>query len=81
MKSFYILRDLVACTFGVPVLFATDDDARRGFSDLISDKATIYGKHPEDFALYKIGAFDDRSAVITPCEPEILISGDSVVHK
>ena len=55
--------DKKARLYNPPVFFVTLGQALRWFGDLLSDKAQLTGKHPEDFELVAVAEFDDESAV------------------
>lgn len=45
-------------------LFAQDNGSMlREFSDVANDKNHPIGKHPEDYALYELGTWDDKKGV------------------
>ena len=39
--------------------------ALRSFADIVQDKTSAIGKHPQDFTLFEIGEYDDSTAKIT----------------
>jgi len=50
-------------------------EATRGFSDLANNSDTDVGRHPNDFALYKLGEWDDASGILTALpRPEVIIT-------
>lgn len=48
-------------------------EAIREFELVQKNTETKFGKNPEDFELYKIGDYDERSAAITAIKPEQLL--------
>lgn len=62
-----------------PFFAVTAGAAIRSFSDAISDQTTMLHKHPEDFHLFHIGAFDDETGSITPMDPVAL--GNAAQYK
>lgn len=54
----YSLRDKKADVFGRPVFVVNVGLLIRELSDALEGTDTL-ARHPEDFALYKLGAFDD----------------------
>lgn len=57
-KVLVAVMDKKAQVFNPPVAFENKEDAKRGFYDLCSNRDTLVGRHPEDFALYLVGSFD-----------------------
>jgi len=50
--------------------------AIRTFGDMCADKNHQFGAHPEDYTLYKIGEFDDSTALISKHQaPHPIITG------
>lgn len=74
-KVVCLLRDEVATTFGTPITFDSIDFAVRSFGDLLSDRSTLPGKHPADFALYKIAEYDDVTGDLYPCDRVVISRG------
>lgn len=74
-KVVCLLRDEVATTFGTPITFDSVDFAVRSFGDLLSDGATLPGKHPADFSLYKIAEYDEVSGDLYPCDRVVISRG------
>ena len=60
------LRDSKVGTFGSICLVKTISVGERMFFDLIKDKSTLIGQHPEDFSLWCVGDFDEDTGIITP---------------
>lgn len=44
-------------------------DSLREFAILKNNPETRFGKNPEDFALHKIGDFEDETGTLTPHNP------------
>lgn len=57
----FSVRDDKAALFMSPFFFSAVGQAVRAFSDLVNDASSMVGRHPEDFGLFEIGAFDDNS--------------------
>lgn len=64
-----------------PFFTNADGSAIRAFSDIALDADHEIGKHPEDYALCRIGIFDDNKGTITPENVETLITGLEAVAK
>lgn len=77
----FTVYDEKACVFGQPQFMLTDGIALRMFGDLIQDPSTVIAKHPEDFALYEIGSYDETTGIITPKEhPAFVIRATSLKY-
>ena len=69
----FSIHDVKASTFGQPFFAVNRGIAVRMFSDLVSDKNSMVSKHPDDFKLYELGAFDDNSGGLSPlAQPDFL---------
>jgi hypothetical protein len=83
MKSIIIaVRDKKADVYGLPNCVHNDAIAIRSFSDQVNkqDSANLWNQHPSDFALYKIGTYDDQTAQIETLQtPDLLIEADQCV--
>lgn len=55
-----------------PSVFQAEGQAIRIFEDESRNPQSPMAEHPEDYALFRIGTFDDNSAEITPEEPKVL---------
>ncbi|AXH75346.1 MAG: nonstructural protein [Microviridae sp.] len=67
--------------YGRPFFVVATGQAIRSFRDEINraDPNNDLHKHPTDFALFHIGAFDDSSGEITvPDKPDMLFRGKDV---
>lgn len=59
MKQFvYVLRDVKAACFGRPLFVASFGVLVREIQDALKGEDTL-ARHPEDFALYRLGEYDD----------------------
>lgn len=68
LKSF-ALFDLKSGAFSTPFFFPATGLAVRAIQDLANDRTTTVGRHPEDFALYELGSFNDGSGQFDPSVP------------
>lgn len=71
------VRDGASGAFGRPFFVTARGQAIRSFQDEVNRQAADndLNKHPEDFDLYLLGAFDDNAGQITGHQPELLIRG------
>lgn len=60
IKFAYCIVDRKAGLYNNPVFYLRDGQAVRDFQTLCSDKQTMIGRYPEDFALYCVGSFNDE---------------------
>lgn len=74
-KILCVIRDLKADSYGAPCLFGGPKEAVRSFCDLLEDKQTLVGRHPQDFQLVHIADWDEISGVVTPVEHVIIVDG------
>lgn len=75
----YAIRDKKALTYAPPYFQATDGLAVRVFGDLCNDRNTTVGRHPSDFSLFRVGAYNDASGMLIPIDPEFVIEALSLV--
>ena len=65
-----------------PWFAPTKGDAIRAFSDMINDITHPLGKHPEDYKLYLIANYDDKSGQIEKLQAnKELVTGLDCVDK
>lgn len=71
------IRDSAADVYGVPMFLAALGQAIRGFQDEVQNprEGNMLNKHPEDFELYHVGAYDDATCEFTTETPRLLIRG------
>lgn len=62
----YTLYDRKALQYHAPFFAHADGAAVRMVCDLVADQNTTVGRHPEDFVLYRVGAYDDASGSLLP---------------
>ena len=68
MLNVYSVYDSKAQTYNVPFFMKQDGQALRAFIDLVNNPQTDVAKHPEDYALFLLGSFDDEDGVIDPVQ-------------
>lgn len=68
------VRDQKADQFGHPWYAQTIPMALRHFADAVqnSDPTNLWRNHPEDFALFKLGEFDQSTGEFTCHKPQQL---------
>lgn len=65
-KVYYAVFDRKAEMYSQPFLEVKDGTAIRAVQDLvINNKDHAFAKHPSDFALFRLGTFDEITGIIT----------------
>lgn len=72
MLRAYTIYDKKSNSYNTPFFALTDEIALRSFDDLIRDKRSVVGQHPEDFSLFFICVFDELTGRCTE-EPSGLV--------
>lgn len=76
IKFAYCIVDRKAGLYNNPVFYLRDGQAVRDFQTLCSDRQTMIGRYPEDFALYCVGSFDDETGKFTSLDlPTVIAQG------
>lgn len=75
------IRDAKSGVFSRPQSVVSLGVGRRMFGDLALDSNSDVGRHPEDFALYHLGDFDDVSgALINNPQPAFVCNAIDFVN-
>ena len=61
----YTIYDVASGVYMRPFFSQADGQAIRGFKDIATDADHEIGKHPEDYKLFRIGAFNDNTGKMT----------------
>lgn len=67
--NIYAIYDNKISAYSQPFYSHTHGSALRAFSDHVNDAQSAPNKHPEDFALYHLGTFDDQAGAIEGNKP------------
>ena len=70
MNIIYTIKDDAVDAYGPPFHVRAQGEAIRMFMDEATNKDSRINRHPRDFALYKIGAYNDQTGEITGQTPE-----------
>lgn len=70
MKILVALLDVKTETFLAPMAVVTRGEAERVYVEILRSAETIVGKHPNDFPLYEIGTYDERTGQVSPLMAE-----------
>lgn len=63
ITNIYTIYDTKAKIYNKPFYIINDDVALRTALDLVNDQKSDVSKHPEDFIMYRIGQYEDTTAV------------------
>lgn len=66
MLNAYSLYDRKALAYHAPFFAAQDGLAVRSLQALVNDPNSTVAQHPDDFVLYRVGAYDDASGQLLP---------------
>lgn len=65
----FTVKDIKADAYLPPFFVQTKGLALRSFIDLANDPSHNFGKYPEDYCLFEIGAYDDSNASFDALTP------------
>lgn len=68
----FTIFDKKAVAYNQPFYYHQKGQALRALEDNVNQNDSPISKHPEDYALYKIGEFDDLSGEIHATKPEFI---------
>jgi len=71
----YTIYDTASGTYMRPFFSQADGQAVRGFKDIATNADHEVGAHPEDYTLYRVGAFNDTTGKLEGEELEKLKTG------
>ena len=74
---------IVGDAFGRPYCVQSEGSGIRSFSDEVNRSAddNLLYKHPEDFALYRVGTFDDSDGIVVAEQHKLLVLARDMVIK
>lgn len=75
--SMFAVHDTKAGAFLPPFIFHAEGMAKRVFADCVNDPKHAFGRHPEDYTLFRIAEYDDRTGTVTK-EPAPVSLGNGV---
>ena len=71
ISGIYAVRDAKTEAFSQPFFFLKPGLALRSFGDEVANRDSNLAKHPEDFALFHLGYYDDETGAVTSlAQPE-----------
>lgn len=72
ITGIYAIKDAKS-TFMPCTVDVNDATAVRNFEHAVRQPDSILASHPNDFALFKVGEYDNESGVISPVFPPMLL--------
>lgn len=82
IQGIYSVKDLKAGAFAPPFFMPRDEAAIRAFGDAVQGGDTLMIRHPEDFALYCLGEFDDNLGLVAGLEtPKLLATAQGILEQ
>lgn len=78
MKLICAVRDRAIDSFGTPIFVSARGEAMRSFVDTVTDPQSPFYKHPEDYDLYLLGAYDDATGELIPEKPSMLMTAKEI---
>lgn len=61
IKNLYSIYDTASGIYSSPIFAEADGQVTREFQDLALNKEHPFGQHPEDYALYRLGRYNDQT--------------------
>jgi len=77
----FTIYDSKAQAYLTPFFLHKDGMAMRVFADCVNDKNHQFGKHPEDYTLFRIGSWDDDKAKFLTNNPIAIGNGVEFIDK
>lgn len=71
ITGIYAIKDAKS-TFMPCTVDVNDSTAIRNFEHAVRQQDSILASHPNDFALFKVGEFDNETGMISPVFPLLL---------
>ena len=75
----YAVFDKAAKAYMTPFFTHNEGLAMRSFSDAVNNPDSPFFRHPNDFTLYKMGAFDDNLGLFEIDDPEKIATAIDVI--
>lgn len=76
----FSVKDSKAAAFAPPFFLARMELALRGFRDAVANPEHQMFKHPEDYALYCLGEFDDATGKVGSVNEPVLVAQADAPH-
>lgn len=75
MSKIFAIKDLQADVFTRPFIFIEDGAAKRALMHAVSGADNAMSDNPDDYNLYYLGEYDDRTGIIIPDDPKRIWTG------
>lgn len=79
--SIYSIRDMKTDQFSNPMCLVNDGHAIRTLSDEMGKEGVMFGTHPEDFELFRLGTFDTDTGLYETHTPRSVVLLSELVKK
>lgn len=82
MKPIFAIKDRAVNNYGETLTMPSEQHAIRWFKDLVNAKGTqsLIANHPDDYDLYRIGAYEDEKGRILPLDtPELVARAKDLI--
>jgi len=80
MQYVIAIRDVKSECFKAPHFSIAKGAAIRDFGDAVNDPKSFLAQHPEDYQLFLVATFDDRSGEVIPERiPSLLASASDFI--
>lgn len=79
--NIYAVRDKAVNAFMMPLFFHSDEQAQRWFTDHSLSADGEISKHPEDYALFWIGSWNDVEGKVTDGETKRLCEAVEMIER
>ena len=73
--NIFCMRDEAAAAFLTPQVDQTDESAIRNFQYALAQNGLMSFKK-SDFSLWCLGTFDNKTGIISPAQPRLLVRGE-----
>lgn len=78
IQKIFCVRDGKVEAYMRPFFVRSLGEAERSFFDLANDPDSQVSRHPEDFALYYLGTYDDGSGTFESLPPQHVVNAVDV---
>lgn len=76
----FAVYDRKTGAFSQPFFLRSKPEAMRSFIDAIASKDHVFARHPDDYTVHHIGAWDDTTGLVQQGDPKlVLLSGVEAV--
>lgn len=72
--NLYAIKDNVAGQFYPPTASVNDNVVLRDVKNLVNKPGSLIASNPDDFTLYKVGEYDERTGIIKALQPDFVVN-------